>query len=84
MTYLSLSQWSSQFTPTVIRRIRRTIEGRLAGGETLIVLDGNAQGLTPEIKAEIRDGWPASKVRFSNAHPDAVRSSRERRRRLRS
>jgi len=83
MTYLSLSQWSSQFTPNVIRRIRRTISGRLASGETVVVLDGNAAGITDAVRQAIQEGWPPSKVVFSNAHPTAARSPRERRRRPR-
>lgn len=83
MTYLSLSHWSGQFSPNVIRRIRRTIMGRLAGGETLIVLDGNAVGLTNEIKEAIREGWPPSKVQFSFSHPSALRSPANRERRPR-
>ncbi len=83
MTYLSLSRWSSQFNPSVIRRVRRIIAGRLAGGETVVVLDANVAGLTDEVKEAIREGWPPDKVRFSHVHPTAVPSPRKRRRRPR-
>ena len=39
MTYLALKQWSGQFSPRVIARIRRTIAGRIGTGECLVVLD---------------------------------------------
>jgi hypothetical protein len=83
MTYLSLSRWSGQFTPEVIRRIRRKIAGNLAGGETVIVLHGHAAGLTDEVKRAIEIGWPPNKVRFGNAHPSAVPLSGKRPRRPR-
>jgi len=81
MTYLSLSEFSGQFTPEVIRKIRRKIMGRLVESKTVIVLDGNAVGLTDEVRKAIQDGWPDTQVRFSNAHPSATRLSRARRRR---
>ena len=57
--------------------------GRLADGQTLIVLDGNAVGLTDEVKQAIQEGWPSTKVRFSHTHPSASPLSRTRRRRPR-
>jgi hypothetical protein len=78
MTNLSLRRWSNQFdNPAIISRIRRTIQGRLAAGGCLCVLDDGAIGLNEAARAEIQRGWPASKVVFSNAHASAVRSPRE-------
>lgn len=83
MTYFSLAEFSGQFTPEVIRRIRRKIMGRLSDGQTVIVLDGNAVGLTDDVRKAIQEGWPSNKVRFSAAHPSATPMSRKERRRRR-
>jgi len=83
MTYFSLAEFSGQFTPEVIRRVRRKIMGRLADGQTLIVLDGNAVGLTDQVRQAIQEGWPPNKVRFSAVHPSATPMSRKGRRRPR-
>jgi len=82
MTYLSLRQWSGQLdNPKVIARIRRTITGRLAGGQCVCVLDDGAEGLTSSVKEEISRGWPQTKVRFSHTHPSAKPMTPARRRR---
>jgi hypothetical protein len=70
MTHLHLSRWNGQFSsPSVIATIRRKISGALAGGECVVVYDGDAKGLTEATRKEIRRDWPPNKVQFSNAHP---------------
>jgi hypothetical protein len=70
MEQLNLRRWSGQFgAKNVVATIRRTIAGRIAGGECLVVYDDGAVGLTEEIREKIRWGWPADKVRFSTIHP---------------
>jgi hypothetical protein len=44
--------------------------GGLAGGDTVVVYDGDAVGLSNEARAEIKSGWPESKVVFSTPHPE--------------
>jgi hypothetical protein len=85
MTHFSLRPYSGQFeSKGVIERIRRKIEGRLAGGECVVVVVDGAKGLTPEIVERLRKGWPSSKVRFADAHPTlAGRVTKEPRRRRR-
>jgi len=80
MTYLALKRWSGQFSPRVVARIRRTIAGRIANGECLVVVDEGAEGLTPSIQADITRGWSPTQVRFSHAHPSAKPLSPVRRR----
>ena len=51
MQFLSLKKWSGQFSNRgVINRIRRAIEGRMASGECVVVMDDGAKGLTEEIQ----------------------------------
>ncbi len=70
MTHLHLSRWNGQFaSPGVIATIRRKISGAMAGGECVVIYDGDAKGLTDELRAEIQKDWPATKVRFSHVHP---------------
>ena len=86
VTHLHLSRWNDQFTnPAVIATIRRKISGALAGGECVVVIDGDAKGLTEAAREEIRRNWPPTKVQFSNAHPTlsvpSAKKSKPRRRR---
>jgi hypothetical protein len=70
MTFLSLKKWNGQFeSESVIRQIRRTILGRIAGGECVVVLDDGAGGLTDAVRKQIEEGWPPTKVLFSSTHP---------------
>jgi hypothetical protein len=70
MVFLSLKKWSGQFSNRgVINRIRRAIEGRLACGDCVVVIDDGAIGLTAEVRSEIQRDWAATKVRFSEVHP---------------
>jgi hypothetical protein len=70
MTYLSLRRWNGQFgSPKVISQIRRTIQGRIASGGCVVVLDDGAAGLTDDVRAAIQQGWPSDKTRFSTIHP---------------
>ena len=83
MIYLDLKKFSGQVgNEAVVARIRRKITGALANGEIVLVFD-NIPGMTDDIRAKIRAGWPKTKVRFSCTHPSATTApvKRERRRR---
>ena len=70
MTYLSLKQWSGQFSsPKVIAQIRRVIRGRIANNECVVVQDDGAHDLTDEARRLIQEGFAPSKVKFSKIHP---------------
>ena len=70
MTHIHLNQWKGQFQNNhSVARIRRKISGALAAGECVLVYDGYLDGLTDEIRAEIRRGWPSTKVVFALPHP---------------
>lgn len=70
MTYFHLTEWKGQFnSPEVLRRIRRKITGSLAGGNTVLVFD-DVEGMSDAARAEIRRGWPETKVSFSFPHPE--------------
>jgi hypothetical protein len=72
VTYLSLRQWRGQFgSDKVIIQIRRKIQGRIADGGCVVVLDDSAQGLTPAVGAALAEGWPSGKVLFSRTHPES-------------
>jgi len=65
MTQLHLHRWSNQFAAkNTIKTVRRTILGRIASGECLVVYDANVPGLDSAIQLRIRTDGRKTKCDF--------------------
>jgi hypothetical protein len=80
MTHFDLRAWNGLFRRRgTMTWIRSQIARALKKGDTVIVYDTGATGLSDKTMVRIRKGWPVSKVRFPRPHPTSGRKLKARR-----
>ena len=80
MKHMDLRAWSGLFRRRdTVAWVRRSISDALAKGDTVIVYDTGAEGISEKVRGKIRRGWPAGKVRFPRPHPTLAPKPKARR-----